>query len=494
MSGLGSLLLASKGKENEILNINPTITFFKKVYKAHSNISNEVLPQFFKSMSNFGRRMTVNISKNGDMLSDMTLYFELPEIPVSNHSTLPYGIKQFAWAKKTGLAMIKYIDIEIGGTLISRHYSDWLNIYNEMNVSKSQNKKIGVTEEMTTYSNGKISNKLYIPLSFFFNSIKVKALPLIALSHQDVKLHLELNDFTSCYKESPTNYFTIDTFICLYRKGEYIRQNVDGLKSIGIFVYFDINTKRVYYDSVYNTFLTSTTTNAKIQSKYNIIGDISQFSIYPSINSIIVKDESYFNAAYPVLKNTYILANYIYLDSNEKWYFINTELSYVVPIILNVLEKDITSINSNYKLQLINPHTTLIWRAQLNNNILINDQFNYSSLPLTLNDEPLIYNNKLIINSIPRCELANYQYYTHMQNYICNFISCDNIYMYSFGLDTSTNNMKGTINFSMIDDIYIMLNLNKLVNYQNIINIKAYGLYYNLFIIKNGNSSIKYYI
>ena len=51
--GLGLLLLASVGNENNIVNMNPSITFFKKVYKNISYISNEYLPQYFKSTPNF---------------------------------------------------------------------------------------------------------------------------------------------------------------------------------------------------------------------------------------------------------------------------------------------------------------------------------------------------------------------------------------------------------------------------------------------------------
>ena len=494
--GLGLVLLESASKENIILNEKPDITFFKAVYNMESNITNEILPQYFKSQPNFGKRMTVNISKNGDMIEDMSLYFELPEIPQSNHSSLPKGIKKFAWVDKIGLAIIKNIDIEIGGILISRHYNDWLNIYNELTVSdmNSYNKMIGSNQSINKYTNGKNNYSLHVPLSFFFNLnnglSNNNPLPLIALTKQDVKIHIELNDFSACYKESPTNYFTINSYICLYRENETIRQNVNGTISIGIFVYFDINTNRVYYDSVYNTFLIPQSNDVK----YNIVGDISYFTVMPSLQSIIVKDENYFsNNIYSVLKNAYLLVNYIYLDSNERWYFMNNEINYIIPIVLNVLSKDINSMNSNYKLQLFNMHGYLIWRAQLSNNITINDVFNYSSLPLTLNSEPLIQSNKLVINSIPRCELSNNEYYTVLQSYINKNTSNNNIYQYNFGLNKDFIKPQGTLNFSMIDNTYVQLNLNKLVNYQNTINVKAYGIYYTIFVVKNGNSSIKFY-
>ena len=424
----------------------------------------------------------------------MTLYFELPEIPQSNHSSLPPGIKQFAWASKIGYAMIKYIDIEIGGILISRIYSDWLNIYDMMTTQSNNKPNDSVLEALSFYTNGKKSAKIYIPLNYFFNLSNDLALPLVGFSKQDIKLHLELNDFSLCYNESPNNYFTIDTFICLFQVNETIRQNVDGSKSGGVFIYFDINTKRVYYNMLYNTFLIPTNSTINM-SKYNIIGDNSGFITIPSTNSIVVQDESYFTTIQqPAIKEAYLLNNYIYLDSDDRWFFQNTELEYVVPIVLNVLQKDVTSINSNYKLLLINPIKILIWRAQLDSNVVINDVFNYSSLPLTVNDEPLIQSNKLIINSISRCEIYNYQYYTYLQNYINKYISNDNIYQYSFGLNPMQLNPEGTMNFSMMDDAYIQLTMNKLVNFQNTINVSGYGIYYNVFVIKNGNSSMKYYI
>ena len=110
--GLGLLLLVSVGIENNIVNMMPTITFFKKVYKNTTYISNEYLPQYFKSIPNFGTKQTINISNNGDMIKDMVLYFELPEIPKSNHNHLPCGIKKFSWVKKIGYSLIKYIDLE----------------------------------------------------------------------------------------------------------------------------------------------------------------------------------------------------------------------------------------------------------------------------------------------------------------------------------------------------------------------------------------------
>ncbi len=493
--GLGLLLLASSGTENDYFNVSPTITFFKKVYKKYTSISNEILPQYFRSSPNFGRRLSTKIAKNSDMIKEISIYFELPDIPPSQHSTLPDNIKTIAWTDKIAFAMIRYIDIEIGGVLISRHYGDWLNIVYETTKSNEEgwDKNIGRNVKvLTDYTNGKTSYKLHIPLNFFFNDNNDIGFPLIAISKQDIEIHVELNDFDQCIKESPTHYFEIDSYVCLFTKDEIIKQNVDGVKSAGKFVYFDVYTRRVYYNKLYNDFLI----NSSVNAKYNIVGDTSGFSVQPTINSIIVSDENYFPSAYPALKDAFILVNYIYLESDERLYFENTELQYVVPLVSNVLEKDITSINSNYSLKLVNPHKVLYWRAQLNSNKLINDIFNYSSYPITDIDkvEPLIQSNKLLINSIARTEIYNNEFYERIQPYMAKSYSTSNIHMFSFGFNPLSYEPQGTMNFSKVDDAVIQMSLNKLVNYNYSINVKAYGVYYNILVIKNGNSSMKFYL
>ena len=124
----------------------------------------------------------------------------------------------------------------------------------------------------------------------------------------------------------------------------------------------------------------------------------------------------------------------------------------------------------------------------------INDVFNYSSLPLTTNEEPLIQSSKILINSIARNEIYNNEYYEKVQPYINKAYSTKNISMFSFGFNPLEYEPNGTMNFSMVDDAIIQLSLNKLVNYNNSINVRAFGIYYNILVIKNGNSSMKFYL
>jgi hypothetical protein len=493
--GLGLLKLVAVGNENEILNANPEITFFKKKIENVNYFRVENIPQYFKSIPTFGRRVTLNLSKIGDLINNISLYIELQDIPPSNHTVLPSGVKKFAWMNKIGLGLVKYIDIEIDGIMIERQYNDYLNILYETNsyYFSDLNNMIGDNiKVLTDYTNGKESYKLHIPLKFFFNLDKYLSLPIYLLSKQDVKIHLELNSFEDCYNQSPTHYFEINENICLFKKGENIVQNFNNEKSIGKFVYFDNVNKRVYYDKVFNDFLIPSISN-KTNTKYNIIGKTSGFKLNPKENSIIVRDESYFINEAPPLKDALLFVDYVFLDNNIKAYFKKQKRHYyIIPLVQNVLDKNITSVNNNYKLTLTHPHKILYWRAIMDSNILLNDIFNYSSYPVTDNEEPLINKVKLMINSIPRVDINNYEFYTHFMDYINTFKSNRLIYKYSFCENPKSNRPNGTLNFSKIDDAYLKLNLNKVVSFQNPINLRLYGVYYNVFVIENNTGSLKF--
>ena len=315
--GLGLLKLVAIGDENEILNNNPEITFFKKKIENINYFKTENIPQYFKSIPTFGRRLTLNLSKIGDLINNISLYVELQEIPPSNHTILPSGVKKFSWINKIGLGLIKYIDIEIDGIMIERQYNDLLNILYETNSFRNSDidELIGKNiKVLTDYSNGKKSHKLHIPLKFFFNLDTFLSLPIYLLKKQDIKIHLELNNFEDCYNESPTHYFEINENICLFKKGEIIEQNVNNDRCIGKFVYFDSIRKRVYYDKVFSDYLIPSTAN-KTNIKYNVVGKTSGFKINPKENSIVVKDESYFINEAPPLKDAYLFVDYIFLDA-----------------------------------------------------------------------------------------------------------------------------------------------------------------------------------
>jgi len=485
--GLGLLILVSIGKENIYLSAQPEITFFKIAYKRHTNFSIESIPQYFKNVPDFGSKSTLNIAKNADLLGSMYLYIKLPNIQMENF-TNTNNTSKFAWVKKIGLAIIDYVEIEIGGYVIDRQYGDWLNIWYEItrdiSTYKSYNKMIGNVPELYEYSQTKNATILYIPFAFWFCLNNGLSLPLIALDNNEVKINIQYNDINSCYNISPSHFINTTNNICIYKTGEYFYQNYQNNKIVGEFIYFDAINKTLYYNPIKGTFVIPPLNNTS--SSYNLIGYNSQYVINITPDTHIIKNDDYFKFNKPSLISSFILVDYIYLDNYEREKFLNTTHEYLIPTIQTLSEQIIYSMNFSYKLPLINPVKLLVWRALLVSNDNNNDHFNYTTIPFSDTKENIIIKNLLIINSIKRMELDSIEYYTYVPRYQYNLGNESGVYMYSFSLDPKNPDPTGSINFGRIDDAYIQLKINKIINYQNPILFKCYAIQYILFKVENG--------
>lgn len=493
--GLGLLLLVSVGKENLYLSGQAEITYFKVVYKQYTNFSIETIPQYFKTEPDFSRKTTINISKNADLLHNTYLFIKLPSIPPCNHSYLPSGVKKFRWIDKIGLGIIKSIDVEIGGILIDKINGEYINIYNELflrdGLEKGYQKLIGNFKEVNEYSNGKDSFELQVPLRFWFCEDSGLSIPLISLTHNDVKIHVEFEKINKCYMESPTHYVTVNNNFCLFDEGEIIKQDIQGSVTVARFVYFDSINNRLYYDKILNNFSIPSTAS----SRYNIVGTVTGFQIELMTTSLVIKDESYFKYSFPSIETSYLLANYVYLDNKERWEFIHKELEYLIPLIDHIPERKFNSANVAYKIDLLNnPTKVIFWRALLASNYDSNNIFEYTSYPLELTPNKLINQATLIINSINREDISDIDYYQKLQIYFNKMSSPqEGINLYSFCLFPEEYQTSGTFNFNKVDDAYIQFKLNKNINYQNPVYVKGYAIHYNVLRIIDGLGSLVFY-
>jgi len=201
--GGGLMQLVAYGSQDVYLTGNPQITFFKVVYRRHTNFSIEPIQQVFNGIANWGRSVTATISRNGDLLYRMYITIKLPS--VDSNST-----DQFRWLNWLGHIIVQQAEIEIGGQKIDRQYGHWLHIWNELtqtfghqagyatmvgNVPRLVQSSIDATPSIT----------LYVPLRFWFNRNVGLALPLIALQYHDVKLNLQLANVQDCYWASSSS-------------------------------------------------------------------------------------------------------------------------------------------------------------------------------------------------------------------------------------------------------------------------------------------------
>jgi hypothetical protein len=176
--------LVAYGAQDVYLTAQPQITFFKVVYRRHTNFSMESIEQTFNGTADMGKKVSAVISRNGDLVNGMWLESELT---VAN-AAADYGLAN---------AIVKTAELSIGGQQIDKHYGEWLNIWSELSVPEG---KRAIYDTMVGNISGGVgtgpiagAHKLDTPLQFWFCRNPGLALPLIALQYHEVKLDIEFN-------------------------------------------------------------------------------------------------------------------------------------------------------------------------------------------------------------------------------------------------------------------------------------------------------------
>jgi hypothetical protein len=189
--GGGLLQLVAYGAQDVYLTGNPQITFFKVVYRRHTNFSIESIQQTFNGNAGKGKRVTCQISRNGDLVHKLYVVFDTVE------ST-----------KTDARKCIKKVEVEIGGQLIDRQYGDWMEIWNELTLPKG--KETGYIKMIDgTLASG--DSKAYVPLEFWFCRNIGLALPLIALQYHEVKINIEFANIGFTDATLWADYIFLDT-------------------------------------------------------------------------------------------------------------------------------------------------------------------------------------------------------------------------------------------------------------------------------------------
>lgn len=202
--------LSAYGKQNILLTENPEINHFKCVYKRHCHFSIEPIEIQFDEEIKFGKKLTCELPKYGDLAGPCFLYMKLPKLDI------PSGSTYIGWTNSIGHAIIDYIDIEIGGMLIDRIYGIYMEIWDELTNNKSKregyNLMIGKYESLVQLeTNATEETEYYIPLNFWFTRHPSLYLPLISLKYHSIKLSIKLKSFIECVTyDGNTNPSNVD--------------------------------------------------------------------------------------------------------------------------------------------------------------------------------------------------------------------------------------------------------------------------------------------
>jgi hypothetical protein len=181
--GGGLMQLVAYGAQDVFLTGNPQISFFKVVYRRHTNFAMESIAQTFNGSVGYGNKVSTTISRNGDLVTNMWL-----EVLVSDTGNC---------CNSFGHSLIDYVELEIGGQRIDKHYGEWMEIWSELTLPEEKRQgfkeMIGRRDAYSSEIPCPVidNNTLYIPLQFFFCRNPGLALPLIALQYHEVKINVQ---------------------------------------------------------------------------------------------------------------------------------------------------------------------------------------------------------------------------------------------------------------------------------------------------------------
>jgi len=230
----GSLNLASaKGMTEDVINLNPQITFFKKVYKRHTNFGIENIQQDINTTVDFGSSADITITKTGTLISDMYMEFTLPPAAgsggVNSNDVAISGLdsdgvvsnfKEYAhWVNGVGYAIIDNIKLILNNDTVDKHTGLWYDIWNELSdPNRTEWPLVGkydYNDRKTAID--KTNSRYYVPLKFYFNRNPGLAIPIFLLNEGDIKIEFTLNSVIDLVNFKKRTYVTtaIDTTVSL---------------------------------------------------------------------------------------------------------------------------------------------------------------------------------------------------------------------------------------------------------------------------------------
>jgi hypothetical protein len=429
--GGGLVQLVAIGAQDVYLTKSPQITFWKSVYRRHTNFAIESVQQSISGDKVFGSRIAVTISKNGDLLKKLWIQYNPQEVLAG---IIPSVVGDVIGAN-VGHAILNTIQLEIGGQLIDTQYGKWLTIWNyliEVNPTGAQgsvdspnwpepshnnNAYNYTTEEPGSLYNtmaythrcnkgeaGAVNtdrppNQAYVPLQFWFCKNPGLALPLIALQYHEVKVIITFGNWNG-----------------------------------------------IYYP----------------------VGGVPRNTL---------KDE---------FKSLQVFADYVYLDTTERKQFTQNAHEYLIDQLQINNNINTTTINLNFK----NPVKEIIWSPIP---LPVTDTFLTPNLTIPGNASPNNSlddtDYELFFNGISRFTPRNVKYFTRTQVWEYHtgygsilFPNC--IAVYSFALRPQEHQPSGTCNFSRLDSAKLQRTSTDAID--------VYAINYNILRIMSGMGGLAY--
>jgi hypothetical protein len=198
--------LGAVGKQDIDTVIRPTLTFFKSVFKKHTNFAIEPKHAEFQGTIGWDRRQTCLIPRQGDLISKIYLYVKI--------ANLDTGLGGARFVDDLGRAMLEEVSLEIGSVIYDRLYPEYMHAYEEVTTDRERQlgKLTGKSQsvpQLVAWAQN--TQHLYVPLTFYFHDDIGSSLPLVGLHLTDVKVNVKTKAKAAVIVGNPAPYVVTST-------------------------------------------------------------------------------------------------------------------------------------------------------------------------------------------------------------------------------------------------------------------------------------------
>ena len=208
--GGGLLQLVAYGAQDAYLSGNPQITFWRGMFKRHTNFAMEPFRVNFTGQASWGTKHSAILTRYADLVSSCYLEVELDTIdavtnPIRygpNDPQTAAGVATRAAGQiKAAYNLLRYVELDIGGQIIDRMYGEWMFIWSCLTLTVDAQIKVGQALYDTAAASNlcgvdgrpTLGNAYHIPLPFYFARNPSAAIPVIALQYHEVKINVMWN-------------------------------------------------------------------------------------------------------------------------------------------------------------------------------------------------------------------------------------------------------------------------------------------------------------
>ena len=375
--------LVAYGAQDIYLTGNPQITFFKVVYRRHTNFSMEEIAQTASGTIGFDQSASFTISRNGDLIHKM--YFEFS--PKNMFDKCVIGSNNVAISSYIGHTLLKEVECEIGGQLIDRHYSHWLSTWSDLTEKnesgdiaqigfKSSASTNGLFEPggMRTLGGDTGGTDIVNAGSLAFNGIYPTAnSELVAIANNVNSLNNGLTEnISKCspYGGNPTKFQKMSfnhmgTSHAAWTSGTpYFIGSGGATSTLGNNNNYFPNKALVPLKFWFNK--NAGLALPLIALQYHEVKINMNFC---SASDILIRKSDATGVVEPVLKNCKLWVQYIYLDTDERKRFAQVSHEYLI----EQLQFQSEGTGGNYELNFNHPVKEIIWGGKP---VLPNSQVN----------------------------------------------------------------------------------------------------------------------